>query len=467
MSMRRGKILMVDDEEDLLLLSKRILEREGHIVVTTTSAHGALRMLEQQRYDIVFLDLRLPDMDGVAFLEAYQSYPRRAEVVVLTAFATVDTAVKTMRLGAYGYIAKPFNADEVLAEIDKVLELRDLRFEIEELRQLHGSMEAIIGRHAKIQSVRRLIDDIAPTNIPVLIRGETGTGKELVARAIHGASDRADKPMLSCNCAAFAPGLLESELFGHVRGAFTGAIRDRTGRFEEADGGTLFLDEIGDLETETQIRLLRVLQEQEFQPVGATETRKVDVRIITATNRDLEQEITDGHFRADLYYRVNAVTVEVPPLRQRKSDLQLLCAHFIGRYKTSLKKEAITGWTAAAMRRLESHSWPGNVRELENVLMRAVAVCGDREVDVDHLEIQGAQPGAPHEESSHNTAISFQEARRQFELAFFEEALRRTGGNIKRAAEQTQVDRTQLHRKIKEHSIDIEELYLPVDSDEE
>ena len=469
MERRTGRILIVDDEEELLSLSSNILSREGHTVITTSSARGALRLLKKQQYDVVLLDLKMPDMDGIAFLEQYGSYPHRAEVVVLTAYAAVGTAVRAMKLGAHGYISKPFNAEEVLAEIDRILELRDLRRENQVLRRRQGQLDRLVGRHESMQRIQRLIEEVAPTDMPVLIQGPTGTGKELIARAVHFSSKRADRAMISCNCESFAHGVLESELFGHVKGAFTGALKDRKGRFDEADGGTLFLDEIGDLALETQIRLLRVLQEKEFEPVGSNTTRTADVRIITATNRNLETEVRESRFREDLYYRINAVTIEVPPLRSRLTDLPLLCSHFLRRLSASMDK-SVHGFTPAAMVRLEMHDWPGNVRELENVLMRAVAMSKTDEIDATDIKIGGGVSGAAArealpEEVFEVSAPFFHDARDRFEQIFIERALCKTRGNITKASELIKLGRRNLQRKIQEYGIDVQDFRFRIDHD--
>ena len=275
MGKRKGRILMVDDEQDLLDLSAILLRREGLEVATCVNGKAALALLNDEEFDLILLDLRMPSLDGLGFLELFKKQQRREEVVILTAYADVESAVKAVKLGAYGYLSKPFDVGEVLAHLDRILELQALRAENEALRrEQRGEFGNLVGQSEGMRQLYQLIRDVAPTPVTVLVRGESGTGKELVANAIHSTSDRAGKPFVRCNCAALSPGVMESELFGHVKGAFTGAARDRGGRFAEADGGTLFLDEIGDLETNMQIRLLRVIQEGEFEPVGSTQTRK-------------------------------------------------------------------------------------------------------------------------------------------------------------------------------------------------
>ncbi len=460
---------MVDDEVDLLELSSSILRREGHTVNTVENAKKALALLEKEDFNIILLDLKMPGMSGLEFLEVFKKHTRKEEVVVLTAYADVDSAVQAVKLGAYTYLSKPFDADAILVQIDKILELQELRLENISLRRQRGRTAGeLVGQNEKMREIYQLIEDIAPTPVAVLIRGESGTGKELVAQAIHDASDRADKPFVRCNCAALGPGVLESELFGHVKGAFTGAVRDRRGRFQEADGGTLFLDEIGDLGIAVQIHFLRVLQEGEFEPVGSTETQKVDVRLITATHKDLEREMREGRFREDLFYRINTMTIEMPALKERKSDIPLLCMHLIEQHNVTLDKQ-IQGISVAALQCLESYSWPGNIREMENVLMRAMALAKGDEIDVEHLPIAAIQSvseqpvgqQAPQQTCGRTDLVYeisedlFHAARKHFEKIFITRALQKTRGNISRAAEMIQLGRRNLQRKIKEYQIDV------------
>ena len=319
----------------------------------------------------------------------------------------------------------------------------------------------MVGETEQMRQIYRLVQDVASIPLPVLICGESGTGKELVAAAIHRASDRAAGPFVRCNCAALNPGVLESELFGHVKGAFTSAVRDRKGRFMEADGGTLFLDEIGDMEVGLQTRLLRVLQEGEFEMVGSTETHKVDVRVVSATNRNLTQAVAGGQFREDLFYRLNAVTIEVPPLRQRKADIPLFCHFFIDRLNDRFDKQ-IQGVSKKALEYLESYDWPGNVREMENAIMRAIALAKGREIEVEDLPTAIVEntpprnePAAAEEEAIDPPDSLFHEARQRFEEQFIRDALAKTGGNISQAAQQIQLGRRNLQRKIKQFGIDV------------
>ncbi len=455
MAQHDGKILMIDDEPDLLKLSSSILRREGFAVETRSDGREALALLQSESFDIILLDLRMPELSGLDFLRHFNVRERPEEVLILTAHADVQSAVETVKLGAYGYLAKPFNAEEILNHISKIRELQKLRAENERLRQAQGAGLGMVGATEPMRKIYRMVQDVAATPLPVLICGESGTGKELVAAAIHRASDRAARPFVRCSCAALNPGVLESELFGHVKGAFTSAVRDRKGRFMEADGGTLFLDEIGDMEVGLQTRLLRVLQEGEFEPVGSTRTHQVDVRVLSATNKDLEQAMASGAFREDLFYRLNAVTIEVPPLRQRKADIPLLCQAFIDEMRERLNKR-VQRVSAQALARLEHHDWPGNVRELENAILRAMALAKGEEIAVADLpatvtdrDRTAEAPPAAEEE------VLFHDAREHFEEQFIRDALKQTGGNISQAAERIQLGRRNLQRKIKQFDIDV------------
>ncbi len=454
-----GKILMIDDEQALLKLSSSILRREGFFVETRSDAREALALLRDESFDIILLDLQMPGMSGLEFLRQFNVRERPEEVLILTAHADVQSAVETVKLGAYGYLAKPFNAEEILSHLNNIRELQKLRAENERLRQAQDEGLGMVGQTEQMRQISRLVQDVASTPLPVLICGESGTGKELVAAAIHRASDRAASPFVRCNCAALNAGVLESELFGHVKGAFTGAVRDRKGRFTEADGGTLFLDEIGDMDVELQTRLLRVLQEGEFEMVGSTETRTVDVRVLSATHHNLTQAVAEGRFREDLFYRLNAVTIEVPPLRQRKADIPLFCHFFIDRLNDRFDKQ-IQGVSKEALAYLEAYDWPGNVREMENAIMRAIALAKGPAIEVDDLPttiVENAprrnEPAA--EEAAEPPDSLFHAAREHFEEQFIRDALAKTGGNISQAAQQIQLGRRNLQRKIKQFNIDV------------
>jgi len=363
-------ILVLDDEFAIQQLLRMILDGEGYDVLNTDDGNVALDMLSRQRVDLVIQDLRMPKMDGLEFLKLLkQKYPNTPSIVV-TAFGTFETAIEAMRLGAYTHLSKPFDTAEIRVTISRALERVEMG---RKLARSNIPFLDTIGNTPSMSAVSSLVKRVAPTDSTVLISGESGTGKELVARAIHFGSLRADQPFVPVNCGAFAETLLESELFGHLKGSFTNAIADRMGVFESADRGTLFLDEIGELTPPTQVKLLRVLETRSFKPVGGASEVKVDVRIIAATNRNLAQMAIDGQFREDLYYRLNVIPIELPPLRDRKEDIPLLAGHFLARFAKRMGK-VMSGIDDTVIEKLLAYSWPGNVRQLENTIERAVAL---------------------------------------------------------------------------------------------
>jgi DNA-binding NtrC family response regulator len=371
----RPSILVVDDDAGLRESFRLILDDE-YEVVDVTSGPEALEVIRASQIDVVLLDIRLPEMDGIEVLERLKQIDEQAEVILVTAVKTVKTAVAAMKLGAFDYVTKPFEEEELLTTIRRALQKRSLEREVAYLRTelaRRSGLDDIVGQHPEMQKLFRTVAQIAATTSTVLIAGESGTGKELIARAIHRMGPRRDKPFVAVNPAAISDTLIESELFGHEKGAFTGAYQRKPGRFELAQGGTLFLDEIASLKPEMQAKLLRVLQEREIERVGGTRTIRLDVRIVAASNVDLRQAVEREAFRADLYYRLNVVPLTVPPLRERRSDVALLVEHFIQRYTTELGKR-ISGITPEALAVLQDYSWPGNVRELQNVIERAVAL---------------------------------------------------------------------------------------------
>ncbi len=372
----KTKILIVDDEVDVLELMHELFENRGYEPLTATNGVEALKIVREEEPDMVISDIRMPDMDGMELLEVLSKNYPNIPVIMVTAHGTIETAVEAIKMGAKDYILKPLRLDEILAKVETIAHLKSLEKENEYLksRLAHRfNVKSIIGKSEKMNELFKLIHDIAPTSITVLIQGENGTGKELIANAIHYNSPNVNKPFIKLNCAVLAETLLESELFGHVKGSFTGAIKDKLGRFELANGGTLFLDEIGDISPNMQVKLLRVLQEGEFERVGGAETIKVNVRIIAATNHDLEEKIKDGTFRQDLYYRLNVISLYVPPLRDRKDDIELLVMHFLEKFDEVYKKNIIKIETEV-LRALEEYDWPGNIRELENYMERAIVL---------------------------------------------------------------------------------------------
>jgi two-component system response regulator PilR (NtrC family) len=433
-----GRVLVVDDEQSMREFLAICLRRAGHDVEVSDAGAHALARLKAAPADVVITDLRMPgQLDGLALLAAIKDAKIDSEVVVVTAFATAETALTAMKNGAYDYLTKPFKIDEINAVIGRAMEKRALVAENLALRrQVTGRIRLarMLGKSRAMQKVFELIDKVHSTKTSVLITGESGTGKELVARALHSESTRARGPFVAVNCGAIPDELMESELFGHKKGAFTGAIADKKGLFAEADGGTLFLDEIGELSLGLQVKLLRALQERKVKPVGELEEREIDVRVVAATNRELEEEVARGAFRADLYYRLNVIEIRLPPLRQRREDMALLVEHFIGRFAADQDKK-ITGVTPAGMRRLEEHDFPGNVRELENVIERAVALATGPVIDVDVLPTwkpRAAPAAAPTDFPDEGVDLDRLVA--EYERTMVNKALDRSSGVRKKAA---------------------------------
>ena len=381
------KILIVEDDQRMNQALCHILSKKGYGVESVDSGEKALERIRQTRFDLVVSDLKLPAMDGMEVLKAIKQYDRTILFVIITAYGTVDTAVSAMKQGAEDYILKPFDMEELRLVVEKTLEKRRLfldNLRLQQQLEKKYTFENIVGTSESMMGVFKTINRVKESKTTVLIRGETGTGKELVARAIHFNSSRASKPYLPVNCAALNEDLMASELFGHVKGAFTGAVADKRGLFEAADGGTLFLDEIGDVGQGLQQTFLRALEKGEIQPVGSFQRKIVSVRILAATNKNLEAMVEQGGFRKDLYYRLNVVTIDLPPLRQRREDIGLLAAHFLTKYAAQNNKN-IRGIAPGALRLLENYCWPGNVRELENIIERATLFETTHEITPDSL----------------------------------------------------------------------------------
>lgn len=379
-------LLIIDDEKNYLLVLKELLGEEGYEVITAQSGTEALNVFQEAEIDLVITDMKMPGMSGMELLKILKERNYHLPVIMMTAFGTVEKAVEAMKKGAYDYILKPFDNEILKTTVAKALAMgnviKENRLLSQELKDKFGPTN-LIGNSYPMRQVRELIAKVAGTKATVLISGDSGTGKELVARAIHYNSPRKDKPLISVNCSALTETLLESELFGHEKGAFTGAVAQRKGRFESADGGTLFLDEVGEMSPSVQVTLLRVLQNREFERVGGNKTIKVDVRVIAASNKDLMEEITKGHFREDLYYRLNVVHIEVPPLRDRKEDLPILIRYFLERFSREMNKKEVPTLAPEVLGALLGYDWPGNIRELENLLERAVILSSG---PVIHLE---------------------------------------------------------------------------------
>jgi two-component system response regulator PilR (NtrC family) len=444
-------LLLVDDEAPLRTVLAERLAEEGFDVTQADSGARALELLNAFAYDIVVSDLRMPDVDGNSVIEAALTRYPGIIAIVVTGYGTVKDAVDTIKRGATDFVAKPFQFEELLHVLRSALEQRRLKNENAYLRQQldqRFGLEAMIGRSPRMRALFQLVETVAPTATTILINGETGTGKEMVARALHQSSPRRLQRFVALNCSAIPETLLEAELFGHVRGAFTGAVGSRQGRIEQADRGTLFLDEVGTMSNALQMKLLRVLQEREFERVGEGKPIKVDVRIVAATNTDLAKMVKHGAFREDLYYRLNVIQVELPPLRERKEDIPLLVQHFLAKYATGNPVMV----SQDAMRRMMTFNWPGNVRQLENTIERGLALLGGRStIEVTDLppEIHGAQVLALPAVDFPDTGVDLPTLVEQIERDLIDRALSRTGGNKAAAASLLRLKRTTLVEKMK------------------
>jgi two-component system, NtrC family, response regulator AtoC len=449
----KTKILIVDDDVDALELMEELFESKGYDPLTASNGIEALNLVRDEDPDMVITDIRMPDMDGMQLLEELSKRHPQIPVIMVTAHGTIEAAVEAIKMGAKDYILKPLRLDEILAKVETISQLRSLEKENEYLRsrlQTRFNVKNIIGKSEKINQLFKLIHDVAPTNTTILIQGENGTGKELIANAIHFNSPNLKKPFIKLNCGVLAENLLESELFGHVKGAFTGAIKDKIGRFELANGGTLFLDEIGDISLNMQVKLLRVLQEGEFERVGGTETLKVDVRIITATNRDLEARINDGKFRQDLYYRLNVIPIQVPPLRERKDDIKLLVEHFIEKFEDVHNKK-IESIDKDAIAALEDYDWPGNIRELENYVERSIVLNKTGSITKSDFPQAIAQSQKTFVEYDESTGLGG--AVDMFERQLILSELKRNSGNKAKTATSFKVNRSTFMSKLKKYGI--------------
>jgi two-component system response regulator AtoC len=449
-------ILIVDDELGLRHTLTLILAAEGHDTRVAADGEVALAMIGEQDADLVLCDLRMPSVDGLTFLERYRETNGRALVIMMSAYGDDEAAVDAIKHGAYDFLAKPFRADQVLLVVNKAIEREGLR---EQVRQLNEEVEAlraphgIVGHSAPLAQAVAVARKVARHPSTVLITGESGSGKELFAQLIHDAGPRAKAPFVAVNCGAIPEQLLESELFGHARGAFTGAVDSRSGLFEEADGGTLFLDEIGELPVPLQVKLLRALQEGEVRPVGDNTPRTVNVRVVAATSRDLETEVHAGRFRADLFYRVNVVRIHLPPLRERREDIPDLVRHFVSVFNKRLRL-SIRGATPAAMRCLMDYSWPGNVRELENVIERSMVLAEGAHVDVEHLPVPVQSPKDAPPVAEDDLDLSVKRRSEALERELIGRALKQTNGNRTRAARLLDLSHRALLYKIKEYGLE-------------
>ena len=450
------RVLVVDDEENFRHILSVILKKERYEVETASNGEEALQKVLNATFDQVLCDIRMPGMDGLDFLKEVKKMEMDANVIMMSAYGTLDTAVEAMKLGAYDYVSKPFKPDEIILTLKKAEERERLRKENELLRKevkKEYSFDNIVSKNEKMQGIFEVIQKVAQYKSTILITGESGTGKELVARALHYHSDRSQSPFMPVNCGAIPENLLESELFGHAKGAFTDAIRTKKGLFEEADGGTLFLDEIGELPPQLQVKLLRVLQDGEIRRVGESKAIQIDIRIVAATVKDLLKEVNEGRFRDDLFYRLNVLLIHIPPLRERKEDIPLLVTHFMKKHSQSLGK-TVVGIEPKALEVLINYKWHGNVRELENTIERAIVLA-----DAENIELQNL----PHDIQNFEERVevtplgeeeySIKRGSKVLETILIKRALKKTRGNHTHAARLLEISHRALLYKIKDYGI--------------
>jgi DNA-binding NtrC family response regulator len=467
---KKGSILICDDEEIMRDVLEAILSSAGYKVDLAKTGEEAVAAFAEKPYDVVLMDVSMPGIGGLTALEELIKLDAEAVVLIITAYATFDTAISAWEKGAFGVIRKPFQNEQILSFVARGIKKRRNEEERQTLRQVMSrsvKREGFIGRSEKMEEIFRLVDRVAPARSTVLISGESGTGKELVAKAIHESSPRVENPFVVVNCSNIPSDLLESELFGHTKGAFTGAVASKKGLFEVADTGTIFLDEIGDLRPETQVRLLRVIQEREFIPLGDTTPTKVDVRIIAATNVDLKDAVKNGTFREDLYYRLSVVPVELPALRQRTEDVLPLAQHFIRKYNEENGRQITENLSPEVLSLLENYHFPGNVRELENIIERAVVIAATDEITVDCLrpEVRDPELAARMIQQTAGASgdidiargVNFYEEVKRFEIDLILRALEQTGGHQSRAARLLGLNATTLNSKIKSYNLAIKQ----------
>ncbi len=445
-----AKILVVDDEQHMLKLFEKILTRQGHEVRTAASGTEAISLFEKNDFDLIFSDLLMPDLGGMDLLKEVKARYSDIPFIVITAYGTIESAVEAMKTGAFDYLTKPFRKDDILLVTGKALKYCELRNEVKRLREKlkdKDGVKKIIGKSKAVRDVLKLVARVADSQATVLIQGESGTGKELIARLLHDLSSRRDKPFIAVDCGVFPEHLLQSELFGHVKGAFTGAVKDKKGLFIAADKGTLFLDEIGTISSAMQLNLLRVLQEKEVRPVGGIASIEGDVRVVAATNIDLEEAMHEGRFRRDLYYRLAVVTVDLPPLRERRSDITMLAYHFMQKYAAIYDKK-LSDITPDAMQAIMQNPWPGNVRELENVMERAVLLSAGPLIDEASLPLPVRQMMSYKTKQLAPFKTVIKAAGREAERKAILKALEETSGNKTRAARILGISRSSLYNKI-------------------
>jgi two-component system, NtrC family, response regulator AtoC len=454
------QLLIIDDEENMRHMLRALISRHGYAVEAVADGEEALALIQKKRFDFILCDVRMARMDGLAFLKAGFDFLADSTVIMMSAYGSVDMALEAMKAGAYDFISKPFKADEVLLTLKKAEEREGLRQEnrklkkqIQVIREGDG-FSALVAKSKSMHDLLAMARKVAPFDTTVLIVGESGTGKELVARGIYTASRRAEGPFLAVNCGGIPENLLESEFFGYIKGAFTGADKAHRGIFAEADGGTLFLDEIGELPLGMQVKLLRVLQEGEIRPVGASKIEKVDVRILAATAKNLGAEVERGTFREDLYYRLNVMTITLPPLRERYEDVPLLCSHFIKKF-FSLSGNTTISITPDAMEILLSYNWPGNVRELENVIQRGVVLADNGVIDLEQLPSQLIGAISKEDFEQYLTGFSLKKAQKIMEKQMIAKVLKQSGGNKMQASRLLEISYPSLLSKIKEYGVEL------------
>lgn len=449
--MENLEILFVDDDRQILDVVKSYLLRQGFAVTTLHDGLQALEVIKKKKFDIVFSDLMMPEIDGLTLLKSIKQVSAETEVIIVTGYASIESAIEALKLGGYDYLQKPINFERLRILIDRITEKKRLQTEnilIKQRLKERFSYDKIVGKSAKMQELYNIIDRISMGSPTVLIQGESGTGKELVANVIHQNSDRKDKPFIPINCGAISEGLLESELFGHVKGAFTGAVRNSIGLFKAADGGTIFLDEIAEVPPMVQVKLLRVLQEKKIKPVGEYKESEVDVRVIAATNQNLEESIKRNAFREDLFYRLNVIYIRMPPLREVKEDLPYLINHFLKKFSRQMGGKELRV-SPEALNILSNYSWPGNVRQLENVIERAYALSSGKVIEPSDLppEIRSSNMNHSHDETNLNL--------RDNEINLITKALQRTNGNKAEAAQLLGINLSTVYRKLDKYSIAI------------
>ena len=454
------RLLVIDDEANMRHMLAAVLKKADYNVDLACDGAEGLQLIEQGHYDFILCDIKMPNMGGMEFLEASRDKLNGTTVIMMSAYGSIDTAIGAMKLGAYDYISKPFKTDEVYLTLKKAEERESLKKENRRLKERIQTIEGdysfgnMVAKSKVMRDIFQLAEKAAQYKTTVLILGGSGTGKELIARGIHQAGQRAEAALVPVNCGGIPETLLESELFGYKRGAFTGAERNKKGLFQEADGGTILLDEIGELPLPLQVKLLRVLQENEIRPIGDSRSKKIDVRVIAATAKNLEEEVRKGAFRKDLYYRLNVLTIKLPPLIKRTEDIPLLCKHFIRRFNNILGKE-IDGLTPDAMAQLLDYHWPGNVRELENVLERAMVIADEPLLAAEHLFLE--QNGQDSDGQAPNAfeGLSLKVAQKVVEKELITRALQKTGGNRTQSARLLEISHPSLLSKMKTYEIDL------------